>query len=67
MIPEAKLALMCHPMNPPKPIGVNVVVNGQAVAAVSLEEIDRLYGLYRTKLEAWRASFSRVTLTQNHW
>lgn len=41
MIPKAKLAIECAMINPPKPIGCGVMIDGKLAAVVSLEELKR--------------------------
>ncbi len=41
MIPQATLAIESHPMNPPKPLGVGVLVDGKLIAVMPLDELRR--------------------------
>lgn len=39
MVPTAKLKIECQMINPPKPAGCNVLVEGKLVAVVTLDDL----------------------------
>jgi hypothetical protein len=40
MIPSAKLRIECAMINPPKPLGCGVIVDGKVIATLTLEELE---------------------------
>jgi hypothetical protein len=55
MLPCAELRLLCAMVNPPKPLGFDIVVDGAVVATLDLEEFKRAV-LRLKELEAQRSA-----------
>lgn len=55
-IPNGSLRMMCAMINPPKPLGFDVVVDGTTVAVIDFEEFEQASALYQQRKSEYEDS-----------